>query len=75
MTSSVMNDMRNQSFMFHNLMPFMYYEFSVAAFAVTEILTHFGIPSDPVVARTDEDCKILRFSCVALTVISWCMII
>ena len=58
-TLPFMDDMRNQSFIFSDLMPFTYYEFSVAAFAVTETLTHFGIPSDPVVTRTDEDCKML----------------
>ena len=63
-TLPIMNDMRNQTYTFVDLMPFTYYEFSVAAFAETAIQIHYGIPSDPpVVARTDEDSKILS-SCV-----------
>jgi hypothetical protein len=55
-TLPIMNDMRNQTYTFVDLMPFTYYEFSVAAFAETAIQIHYGIPSDPpVVARTDED--------------------
>ena len=50
-----MDDMRNQSRVFSDLLPFMYYEFSVAAFSET----HVGMRSDPVVARTDEYCKML----------------
>ena len=59
-TLSFMNDMKNQTYGFMHLIPFTYYEFSVAAFAETAIQIHYGIPSDPpVVARTDEDSKIL----------------
>ena len=63
-TLPIMNGIRNQTYTFVDLMPFTYYEFSVAAFAETVIQIHYGIPSDPpVVARTDEDSKILS-SCV-----------
>ena len=58
-TLPFMDDMRNQSLVFSDSMPFTYYEFRVAAFAVTETITHFGRPSDPVVERTDEDRKML----------------
>ena len=60
LTLSVMNDMGDQTYVFSGLMPFTNYQFRVAAFAVTEIVTHFGILSEPVVARTDEDRKIFR---------------
>ena len=60
LTLAFMNDMRDQTYVFSGLMPFTNYEFRVAAFAVTEIVTHFGMPSEPVVARTAEDCKIFR---------------
>ena len=65
LTLPFMNDMRNQTYVFSGLMPFTNYEFRVAGFAVTEIVTHFGMPSEPVVARTDEDRKIFRF-CVCV---------
>ena len=60
LTLSVMNDMGDQTYVFSSLMPFTNYQFRVAAFAVTEIVTHFGMPSEPVVARTDEDRKMFR---------------
>ena len=60
LTLPFMNDMRNQTYVFSGLMVFTNYEFRVAAFAVTEIVTHFGMPSEPVVARTFEDRKIIR---------------
>ena len=50
-----MDDIRNQSRIFSGLIPFTYYEFTVAAFSATFV----GIRSVPVVARTDEYCKML----------------
>ena len=67
-----MNDMRNQSSVFSGLMPFTNYEFRVAAFAVTEIVTHFGMPSEPEVARTDEDCKIFRLCVLNFMMVIFC---
>ena len=59
-TLSVMNDMGNQTLLFVDLVPHTYYRFSVAAFSVTETQIHYGILSHYIVARTEEDCKILR---------------
>ena len=58
---SVINNMRNQSYVFLHLMPFTYYEFSVSSFSVFEkVETICSKPSRPAVARTDNDCKMLR---------------
>lgn len=57
LTLSPINDRSNQTYIFANLLPFTYYEFRVGAFAETEEEIHYGLPSDPVVARTDEDSK------------------
>ena len=56
---SVMNKMSSHTHVFQGLMPFTYYGFSVSFYAY--ILEKFSIcsaPSEIVVARTDEDCKI-----------------
>lgn len=56
-TLAVLNDMRNQSYVFEGLMPFTYYGFQVAAFSESEQV-HFGTPNEePVVVLTDEDRK------------------
>ena len=56
---SVMNNMRNH--VFQGLMPFTYYEFSASSFSLFEkVETTCSKLSSPAVARTDEDCKILR---------------
>ena len=58
---SVMNNMRNQTHVFQGLMPFTYYEFSASSFSLFEMVeTTCSKPSLPAVARTDEDCKMLR---------------
>ena len=58
---SLINNTTNQTHVFLDLMPFTYYEFSVASIFVTEgVETICSIPSDPAVSRTDEDCKLLR---------------
>ena len=57
LTLSPINDRSNQTHVIAGLSPFTYYEFRVGAFAETEEETHYGLPSDPVVARTDEDSK------------------
>ena len=58
---SLINNTTNQTHVFLDLMPFTYYEFSVASVSVSEIAeTICSIPSDPAVTRTDEDCKLLK---------------
>ena len=57
LTLSPINDRSNQTHVIAGLTPFTYYQFRVGAFAETEEETHYGLPSDPVVARTDEDSK------------------
>ena len=59
------NDMRDQIYVFSGLIPYTNYQFRVAACTVTEIVTHFGMPSQPVAPRTDEDRKKIRL-CVCV---------
>ena len=54
---TTVNDMSDQTYVFGGLDPFTYYQFQVAAFAVTPEQTHFGDLSDPVVEQTAEDSK------------------
>ena len=57
LTLSPINDRSDQTYVIPGLLPFTYYEFRVGAFAETEEEIHYGLPSDPVVTRTDEDSK------------------
>lgn len=63
LTLSRVNDISNQTHVIGGLLPFTYYGFRVAAFAVTEGETHFGLPSDPVVELTDEDSELVPSMC------------
>ena len=63
---SVINNTAGQLHVFQGLMPFTYYEFSVSGYLIEEGFTYCTKSSDSVVARTDEDCKILHIKICAL---------
>ena len=72
LTYPVMNDMEEQTYVFSGLMPFTNYQFRVTAFAVTDTIIHFGIPSEPKTERTDEDRKTLRLCMLNCIIVIFC---